>query len=624
MILKNIFEAGRNILELSDKANRFYLPIIALLIFFAYLPTLQYDYVSGDQWRTFQYSLLNESPLVKAHKCYHDRIYHDLRTGRPFCSIGECMEHSLVEEISDFSTTRPIVLVLVLLTAFCVGMALSPSLGGIINGTAIGALFIFSPGYAFMYHLGLSGIMILISLILATLSYVLVRRIITDAIIHKNKLLLHSAIFLVACMIYPAWAFVVFIFALIDFLFCPELEIDKRLKHFVIKIIFFTIISIIYYLIIKLIIIFLPAGNMGAYEFSSNFNPVYLSKRLLLAFMIYIAQPPLNSLYSSLRILNIIFLFFVIIIGSVLYFKNKTHTARNAALYFFITIVVCAFSIFASLAPWLVSRMPGPGNRHLIIFSLLMCVLIGWVIFRVSIRLFPAKKYISTILIILIILLPAAAVQNKRTAIEAGISGTEIEAMRLVVHKWIDEYSFAKERYIVVVIPKRPRPLFYDRVLNNVKHIGSYKIPEDPLYFFNMFTELIKKKNDSFLSGYRLIQDTELVGYGDSLEFAPNPVYYFKMFTALIREECDLHHPLGLMTIYDLSFAQEKAEEILDDGPFNIAFVVINQGEQIETKHDVLAINFSLITNFPEPLIVNKTKDRYRSDVDIDINSSPH
>ncbi|MEN6420514.1 MAG: hypothetical protein ABFD76_01090, partial [Smithella sp.] len=81
---------------------------------------------------------------------------------------------------------------------------------------------------------------------------------------------------------------------------------------------------------------------------------------------------------------------------------------------------------------------------------------------------------------------------------------------------------------------------------------------------------------------------------------------------------------LGLMTIYDLSFAQEKAEEILDDGPFNIAFVVINQGEQIETKHDVLAINFSLITNFPEPLIVNKTKDRYRSDVDIDINSSPH
>jgi hypothetical protein len=83
------------------------------------------------------------------------------------------------------------------------------------------------------------------------------------------------------------------------------------------------------------------------------------------------------------------------------------------------------------------------------------------------------------------------------------------------------------------------------------------------------------------------------------------------MFTALIREECDRQHPFTLMTIYDLSQTQqtqEEAEEILDASPLNIVFTVVNQGDRIETKHDVLEINFSLITNLPEPLIVEHTK----------------
>ena len=86
------------------------------------------------------------------------------------------------------------------------------------------------------------------------------------------------------------------------------------------------------------------------------------------------------------------------------------------------------------------------------------------------------------------------------------------------------------------------------------------------------------------------------------------------MFTALIREECDPYHPLGLMRFYNLSFAQEKAERTLDDSPFNIVFTVINQDEKIKTKHDVLEINYSLITNVPEPLI-KKDKGFYRHDI---------
>jgi hypothetical protein len=541
-------------------------------------------------------------------------------------SIGECIEHSLVGKISDFAKIRPFVLILVIFTAFCVGIALSSSLGGIVNGTAIGALFVLSPGYAFVYYNGLESVMKLIALILATLSYIFVRQAI-NGVFHRNKLLLSSALFLVACMIYPAWAFVVFMFSLIDFLFCQDIERNMRLKPLLIKIFFFTAISIIYYLIIKFIIIFLPAHNIGNYEFSANFSPVYLSIRFFIASFIFIAQPPLNALYGSLRILNIIFLFLVVVICTGSFFKKNNDKFINAFLKYLLIIFLCVFLIFMSIVPWLISTMPLPPNRVLIAFFLLMCTSIGWVISRVSTQLFPTKKYITTILIIFIILLPASAIQNERTAIEVGISGTEIEAMRLVVHKWIDEYSFTKKRYIVVVRPKRPRPLFYDGVLSNVRygdpfilsndHYFSKILPElikgngDPFILYKFLSELIKEKCDYRHIVVSLVQVLNLAaGYGESLGFTSNPVYYFTMFTALVREECDRHHPFGLMKTYDLESVQEGAEEILDANPRNIVFTVINQGDRIKTKHEILEINFSLITNLPEPLIVDQEKDK--------------
>ena len=616
MKIKNIFELTSKAFGLSEESNRFYLVIIALLIFFAYLPTLQYDFVTGDQWRAFHYSLLDESPLVKAHKCFNEQISFALNSGRPLSCIGECIEHSLVGKISDFAKIRPVVLILVIFTAFCVGMALSPSLGGIVNGTAIGALFVLSPGYAFVYYNGLESVMKLIALILATLSYIFFRQAI-NGVFHKNKLLLSSALFLAACMIYPPWAFIVFMFSLIDFLFCTER--NTRLKHLLIKTFFFTAISIIYYLIIKFLIIFLPASNIGAYEFLANFSLVYLIKRFLLACFVFIAQPPLNTLYGPLRVLNIIFLFLIVVIYTISFFKKNNYKFIKAFLKYLLTIFLCIFLIFISIVPWLVSTMPAPPNRVLIAFFLLMCTSIGWVIFRASSQLFPAKKYISTLLLIFIVLLPLSSIQNERTAIEVGISGTEIETMRLVVHKWIDEYSFTKKRYIVVVKPKRPRPLFYDGVLSNVRygdpfilsndHYFSKILPDlikrnsEPLILYKLLSELIKERSDRHHPASSLVQVLNLAaGYGESLEFAPNPAYYFTMFTALIREKCNIHHPLGLMHFHNLTFGKEKAEIIIDDSPFNIVFTVINQGEQIKTKHDVLEINFSLITNRPEPL----------------------
>jgi len=508
------------------------------------------------------------------------------------------------------------------LTALCVGMALSPSVGGLVNGTALGALFVFSPGYAFIYYRGLSAIMLPIALILATLSYIFLRQAINETFQIK-KILLSSILFLTACLIYPAWAFVVFIYTLTDFLFCSNTERKTESKHLLIKIFFFVSISLIYYLIIKFMNMFMPVGYKGVYEFSPNFNPAYLSIRFLLAFINFMAQPPLNTLYHSLFSLNFIFVFLVIVICSFLFFKKSNYKRVDTYFSFLFIKFICILLILVSIAPWLLSKMPVAGNRFFISLSLLMCALIGWVIFRISSKLFPAKKYISSIILIFIILLPAAAIQNKRTAIEVGISGTEIEAMRLIVHKWINECSFSQKRYVVVVKPKRPRPFLYDRVLNNVIGGGpqrfskdnlSTNAPHDPVYFYKKgMDDLNKWKHEQTRSRLEIIQHLytllDAVAFLDSLEFTGHSNYYFQMFTALIREDCDRRHPFGSMNVSDLTFAREKAEQTLDTSPLNIVFTVVDQGESIRTKHDVLEINLSLMTNLPEPLIVEHTKN---------------
>jgi hypothetical protein len=78
------------------------------------------------------------------------------------------------------------------------------------------------------------------------------------------------------------------------------------------------------------------------------------------------------------------------------------------------------------------------------------------------------------------------------------------------------------------------------------------------------------------------------------------------MFTALLREKSDRLHPITSMNIHNLSFEPQQAEALLDASPSNMVFTVVNQGEPVKTKHEILEINFSLITSLPEPLTVER------------------
>lgn len=546
----------------SPVATFFSFLLVFLLIIYAYLPTLQYDFVTGDQWRVFQYSMLDASSSTKAVGCYHRRLYFDIRTGRPLCSIGECLEHALVGEISDFSTTRPIVLCLVIITAFGLGLVFSPVFGGYKNGLIIGALAVFSPGYAFMYYRGMSCIMHLSSLVFAVFSYLFLRQAVKNNFNKYKLLLLSSLFFLVACMIYPAWAFAVFIFLLIDFFWGNESDRHIRLKHVVTGIIFYAGLSIIYYIVIKVLISFTPyiatVDTNKAYAFVANFNPLYLVTRFTRAAAFFLSQPPVNALSgASINGLLIVF--------SVLYAVRFFLINKYRFFDSFMAVLITAGSLLIAIAPWLLSSMNVTGNRYFLPFSLLMCVLTGWVVFLTASKFFPNRKYIPTIMLFGVLLIPASVIQNKRAFFEVDISQKEIETMRSVLHRWIDKDLFETQRYIVVVRPDRLMPAAYEKILGGVNYGDCFGLPYDSLH-------------------------------------------YFYMFIALLREKCDRQHPLGReMKIYYSPLPCDQAtEQLLDQNPQNIVFTVVNQGAQITTKHKIVEINFSLITSSPEPLIVNR------------------
>ena len=107
---------------------------VLVVLLFAYLPTLQYDYVTQDQWRAFRYSVEGEPPLVQGKWCGLAVWQFYVQTGRPFVWFGECVEHAIVSRISDFSYVRPLVFGVVLLTVPYLGSVLAPLIGGFPGG----------------------------------------------------------------------------------------------------------------------------------------------------------------------------------------------------------------------------------------------------------------------------------------------------------------------------------------------------------------------------------------------------------------------------------------------------------------------------------------------------------
>lgn len=92
-----------------------------------FLPTLLFDYVPQDQWRAFRYEQTMAAGKFESICNTLPKFY--TRTGRPLVWIGECLEHTLANSISDLTKLRPIWFAMYLASGYGLALGLRCACG---------------------------------------------------------------------------------------------------------------------------------------------------------------------------------------------------------------------------------------------------------------------------------------------------------------------------------------------------------------------------------------------------------------------------------------------------------------------------------------------------------------
>ena len=454
---------------------------ILFLIVIGYLPTLQRNYFPGDQSRAFRYSPLEQTPYKRAYECAKMVTPFYVRTGRPLVWIGECFEHAAVGKISDFKFLRPFLLAIVLGTALYLGMVLAPIVGGLEMGMTAASLLTFAPGYSFMYFQGFTAGMVLLCLIFATASFVILNRYLDNAgekrwFQLRRPPIASLFLFIAACMMFPAWAFIVISLTLLYFGFDIDKPVNQRVKRFLITIVFYFIATIIYYLIIKFLVIIDLWGakgipNLGEFQFSMNLNPADLVRKIVFLANYFFNLTVLNSNFGR-NIYVIVLVLFSIYLGSQ-FAKSRNGKIVSTLIWSIVMLVLSAIVLIGAESPWLFSDYHAVFDPSFIIpLNLFLCAGgVGLIYAAVRGASLSAKK-LAVIFIVAFFLVPLSAVQNELSFLETAVSGIEIEAMRLSVDKWLDNKGYVNNRLLLIVNPNQPMPAFIYRSFRGNQGIG--------------------------------------------------------------------------------------------------------------------------------------------------------
>lgn len=455
--------------------------VILCSLVVAYLPTLQFDYVTQDQWRAFRYSLLEQSALERGRACSQMVWKFYFQTGRPLVWITECIEHAAVAKISDFIYIRPIMLAIVLITSVYLGWALSPILGSLVVGMIASSLFLVNPGYTYMYFQGFCAGMVLISVILAAASYICLRRQFLQskrgAKLTLKSMLSPAILFFLACCIYPAWAFIVVPLVWLAFCFDDIESLKIRVKQLIIATAVYLVTVIFYYIYVKATVFILQntygdLSDVKNYTVTAQFNPTILWARVLELARFSNVIPLLNMDASKYTLLFLVFLFSV----SAGYRENKSNNIGvlpSIALAIFVFIGTLAV-LLISVVPWLFSQMDSLNYRHIVPWYLFFYAgTIG--VLQSIVKMFaPRKEQYLSLFLVFMVLFPAIAIQNKLSFFEVAASNIEISQLRIRLKEWIAKQGYIKQRYLLFIrSTNRDRPLFIEAHLNGSKIIGE-------------------------------------------------------------------------------------------------------------------------------------------------------
>lgn len=470
MIFSRYLKGAAKTWREEDAISRCVIMASLLLVFFAYLPTLRYDYATQDQWRAFRYSVAGGSSLERAGACVRTIPGFYVLSGRPFVWITECVEHAAVFRISDFIYLRPFVLAIVLATVTHLGFVLSPFVGGLAIGVAAAAALVVAPGYSFMYLQGMPAAMVLISVILAAASFNQYSRR-NEAGRGRFKAILSSFfLFLSACLIYPAYAFVVLPLVFIEFGFSLKEKFSKRFFNLLSALGFYFGASVFYYAMVKAAVFLVQIRkgrlpNLGGYEVTIQLTPALILERARETAAYFYAMPPLN--FSAPYGLPLLILAAFSIVLGYKTSKNRHGGPASAPAFSLLFFLIGAVILLASISPWLFSKMESHSTRHVLPWYLFFCAAAAGLLSLFLKDCLKGSSRWASAVVLLGLVLPAALVQNRLSMLEVAVTNAEIETMRTRISGWIDGKGWIDKRYLLVVRPMYLRPAGMENKLNN-------------------------------------------------------------------------------------------------------------------------------------------------------------
>ncbi|WP_145632837.1 discoidin domain-containing protein [Bradyrhizobium daqingense] len=443
-------------LRAEDGLSKGVILVSLLLVVFAYLPTLQFDYATQDQWRAFRYSTVPQSALDRGQACATMIPSFYVLTGRPFVWMTECIEHAAVARIADFAYLRPIMLAVALATVMYLGFVLAPILGGMAFGTLAAAAMVLTPAYSFMFLQGLPAGMVLIAPILAAASFHLYSGRNREPRRKQKAVAISFCLFLSACLIYPAYAFIVVPLALLEFGFDLAESLSNRLKNLVSTLGFYFGACLFYYGLVKVTVSFIErkAGDLPVgYEVAVQLGSVLLHQAKVAAIH-FVNMSPFD--FSSPPGLSLVIL--VAFCGSLAWLGSRApkggHSVLTVSLSFLIISLVV---LFAAISPWLFSPSQALASRHVLPWNLFFCgATVG--LLSLLLRRYPATARWAPAILLFGGFLPIAWIQNQQSKLETVVTGAEIQLMRDKLSDWLDMKGWINSRHLLVVVPIRPRP----------------------------------------------------------------------------------------------------------------------------------------------------------------------
>lgn len=564
MILPSLLAKPIKQWDVQDTFSKCSIVISLLLVLFAYLPTLQFDYVTQDQWRAFRYSTLAQTPYDRAKACGKMIPEFYVLTGRPLVWITECVEHAAVAKIADFIYLRPFVLLIVLATAIYLGTVLAPIVGGLAMGVLAASAFLMAPGYSFMYLQGMPAAMVLISIILAAASFNLISRWLDQGVTAQSfkikQLSTPFFLFVSSCLIYPAWAFLAVALTWVSFGFDKENSSVTKIKRLCMALLFYFFAAVLYYFFVKITVTILlkltgHTPHLGSYEVAMQLSPSIISDRAMAAVKYFYAMPPLNF-DSPPGLLVAALGLFSANIGWGAYRNKKMNLLSTIAFVVFV-FIVGSIVLLASISPWLFSRMDALETKHLISWYLFFCAASVGLI-HVAVNVLPQKlRRFAPIFALVIFVVPIAMAQNKLSFLETVVSGLEIQSMRLRLGQWLDSKGYINHRYLLVVLPLLERPAFVEQLLRGAKNVGENAV----------------------------------------LSSSKNPVSIPWMINALLRERAD--QPVGkTIEIVDCAFDQSCVNSTLV-GSNKVVLGITYGDAPVKSSENPFVINMSLLTSKP-------------------------